>query len=74
MDLGMIGLGRMGGPMSQRLLRGGHRVVGFARHMDTLKHLEEKGIATASSLDDLTANLKSAARCLADDSGRRGCR
>ena len=31
MDIGMIGLGRMGGNMAQRLIRGGHRVVGFAR-------------------------------------------
>ena len=29
MKLGMIGLGRMGGNMAQRLLRGGHQVVGF---------------------------------------------
>ncbi len=57
MELGMIGMGRMGGPMSQRLIRSGHRVVGFARHMDALRCLEEKGIATASSLDELTANL-----------------
>ncbi|HTJ55079.1 MAG TPA: decarboxylating 6-phosphogluconate dehydrogenase [Nitrosospira sp.] len=57
MELGMIGMGRMGGPMSQRLIHSGHRVVGFARHMDALRRLEEKGIATASSLDELTANL-----------------
>jgi 6-phosphogluconate dehydrogenase len=57
MELGMIGMGRMGAPMSQRLIRNGHRVVGFARHMDALRRLEEKGIATASSLDELTANL-----------------
>ena len=50
MDLGMIGMGRMGAPMSQRLLRGGHRVIGFARHPDALRQLEEKGIITASSL------------------------
>ena len=44
MDLGMIGMGRMGGPMSQRLMRGGHCVIGFARNLDALRHLKEKGI------------------------------
>ncbi len=55
----MIGLGRMGGPMSQRLLRGGHRVAGFARNADTRKRLGEKGITTAASLEDLVVKLKS---------------
>ncbi|MDE2366803.1 MAG: decarboxylating 6-phosphogluconate dehydrogenase [Betaproteobacteria bacterium] len=58
MDLGMIGMGRMGGPMSQRLLHGGHRVIGYARHADALRQLEEKGIIPASSLEDLAARLK----------------
>ena len=31
MELGMIGLGKMGGFMTERLVRGGHRVVGFDR-------------------------------------------
>jgi 6-phosphogluconate dehydrogenase len=57
MDLGMIGMGRMGGPMSQRLLRGGHRVIGLARNMDALRHLKEQGINAASSLEDLAAKL-----------------
>ncbi|SEL26712.1 phosphogluconate dehydrogenase (NAD(+)-dependent, decarboxylating) [Nitrosovibrio tenuis] len=58
MELGMIGMGRMGGPMSQRLLRGGHRVIGYARHLDALRQLEEKGVIPASSLEDLIARLK----------------
>ncbi|HEX8873862.1 MAG TPA: decarboxylating 6-phosphogluconate dehydrogenase [Nitrosospira sp.] len=58
MDLGMIGMGRMGGPMSQRLLHGGHRVIGYARHADALRQLEGKGIIPASSLEDLAAALK----------------
>ena len=32
MQLGMIGLGRLGAFMAQRLLRGGHEIVGYARH------------------------------------------
>ncbi len=58
MDIGMIGMGRMGGPMSQRLLRGGHRVIGYARHPDALRQLEENGVIPASSLEDLAAGLK----------------
>ena len=58
MDLGMIGLGRMGGNMAQRLVRGGHRVVGFARNPATRKQVEEKGIAPAVSLEALVNELK----------------
>ena len=58
MDLGMIGLGRMGGNMAQRLVRGGHRVVGFARNPATRKQMEEKGIAPAVSLEALVNELK----------------
>ncbi len=36
-ELGMIGLGRMGGNMVQRLLNGGHRVVTFDRDADSLQ-------------------------------------
>ena len=53
MELGMIGLGRMGGPMAQRLMRGGHRVVGFARHRDLVKQLEEMKIQPAASFNEL---------------------
>lgn len=49
MELGMIGLGRMGGAMSQRLLQAGHQVAGYARSTDTVKQLEEKGLVAASS-------------------------
>ena len=58
MDIGMIGLGRMGGNMAQRLVRGGHRVVGFARNPATRKQVEEKGIAPAVSLEALVNELK----------------
>ncbi len=39
MELAMIGLGRMGGNMAERLLRGGHRVVGYARHAERLQRI-----------------------------------
>jgi 6-phosphogluconate dehydrogenase len=53
MELGMIGLGRMGGPMAQRLMRGGHRVAGFARNLEAVKQLEEMNIEPAASFNEL---------------------
>jgi 6-phosphogluconate dehydrogenase len=58
MELGMIGLGRMGGPMAQRLTREGHRVVGLARNPDALRQLEEMNIVPAASFDELVNSLK----------------
>jgi 6-phosphogluconate dehydrogenase len=58
MELGMIGLGRMGGPMAQRLMRGGHRVAGLARNPDALGQLEEMNIVPAASFDELVNSLK----------------
>ena len=57
MDLGMIGLGRMGANMAQRLLRGGHRVVGFDPKADSRVALEGNGGGSADSLQALMAAL-----------------
>ncbi len=57
MDIGMIGLGRMGANMAERLVRGGHRVVGFARNPSSRKGVEEKGAESAPSLHALVAKL-----------------
>jgi 6-phosphogluconate dehydrogenase len=59
MELGLIGLGRMGANMSRRLLRDGHRVVGFARHAETVHGLVSDGSisAGATSLADLVQQL-----------------
>jgi 6-phosphogluconate dehydrogenase len=57
MELGMIGLGRMGGNMAQRLMRGGHRVVGFDPDADARKALEDDGGGSADSLQALVAAL-----------------
>jgi 6-phosphogluconate dehydrogenase len=40
MQLGMVGLGRMGANMAERLMRGGHKVVGFDPNADARKALE----------------------------------
>jgi 6-phosphogluconate dehydrogenase len=57
MDIGLIGLGRMGGNMARRLLRGGHRVVGWATDEAAIARLEADGGVGARSLEDLVAKL-----------------
>jgi 6-phosphogluconate dehydrogenase len=59
MELGLIGLGRMGANMAQRLLRAGHSVVGYARHASTVQSRFQEGAisAGASSLTDIVNQL-----------------
>jgi 6-phosphogluconate dehydrogenase len=57
MQLGMVGLGRMGANMAERLLRGGHKVVGFDPNADARKALESKGASTVDSLQSLVKAL-----------------
>lgn len=57
MKLGMIGLGRMGANMAQRLTGGGHQVVGFDPKPEARKELESKGATSADSLTTLVAQL-----------------
>src|ERR1700678_2525004 len=58
MELAMIGLGRMGANMAQRLLRGGHQVVGFDPAEAARKDIEGKGGQSAATLEALVAKLK----------------
>ena len=58
MELGMIGLGRMGANMTERLVRGGHRVVGFDPKPEARARVEDKGAESVASLDVLVASLK----------------
>ena len=57
MQIGMVGLGRMGGGMTRRLMRGGHRCVVFDRDADNAKALAAEGAAAAASLAELVAAL-----------------
>jgi 6-phosphogluconate dehydrogenase len=57
MQLGMIGLGRMGGNMVRRLMRGGHECAVFDLNPDNVKALEADGAKGASSLEDLVKKL-----------------
>ena len=59
MRLAMIGLGRMGGNMTERLMRGGHEVVAFDRTAATVQKYEALGAKGAHTLPEVTANLKS---------------
>ena len=58
MRLGMIGLGKMGGNMTLRLVRGGHEVVGFARTKDAVDKVVAEGASGADSLEDLVSKLE----------------
>lgn len=57
MQLGMIGLGRMGANMVRRLMRGGHECVVWDVSADNVKKLAGEGAVGAESLDDLIAKL-----------------
>ena len=57
MELGLIGLGRMGAGMARRLLRGGHRVVVNNRSPDPIKELEADGAVGAYSVEELVGAL-----------------
>jgi 6-phosphogluconate dehydrogenase len=58
MQLGMIGLGRMGGNLVRRLMRDGHRCVAYDHTEAHVKQLEGEGAAGAASLADFVAKLE----------------
>jgi len=58
MQLGMVGLGRMGANMVRRLLRGGHQCVVSDLNPNNVNELAGEGAAGSSSLDDFAAKLK----------------
>ncbi len=57
MDIGMVGLGKMGANMTERLLRGGHRVVAHDRSPEAIARSVEDGADGAESLEQLVAAL-----------------
>jgi 6-phosphogluconate dehydrogenase len=58
MQLGMIGLGRMGGNMVRRLMRGGHDCVVFDLNPDNVAALAKEGAAGSASMEDFVKKLK----------------
>jgi len=61
MKLAMIGLGRMGGNMARRLIRGGHEVVAYDRDAAAVAGLVGEGAQGAASLEELAGKLDSPA-------------
>ncbi len=57
MQLGLIGLGKMGGNMAERLRLGGHQVVGFDFNAEAVQKLTASGNVGVSSLEDMAKNL-----------------
>jgi 6-phosphogluconate dehydrogenase len=58
MDIAMVGLGRMGGNMARRLLKGGHRVVGYNRSAEVTHEIAaEAGLTPALSLQEVVSLL-----------------
>lgn len=57
MQLGIIGLGKMGGNMAERLHQAGHTVVGFDFNAEAVKRLSEAGSIGVNSLDELVSKL-----------------
>src|SRR6201993_2745377 len=58
MQLGMIGLGRMGANMVRRLQRAGHQCVAFDRSAESVNQVARDGATAATSLDDLVKKLQ----------------
>ncbi|WP_034158396.1 phosphogluconate dehydrogenase (NAD(+)-dependent, decarboxylating) [Sphingomonas sp. ERG5] len=61
MKIGIIGLGRMGGNISRRLMRAGHETVVYDRNPDAIAALAGDGAIAADSLEDMKARLDSPA-------------
>ncbi|HYL27128.1 MAG TPA: decarboxylating 6-phosphogluconate dehydrogenase [Candidatus Nitrosotalea sp.] len=57
MQLGMVGLGKMGNYMTQRLINDGHKVVGYDRSADAVNDVISHGATGASSLADMASKL-----------------
>jgi 6-phosphogluconate dehydrogenase len=58
MQLGMVGLGRMGAGIVRRLVQHGHRCVGYDIHPEAVAALEADGVTGATSLEDFAAKLE----------------
>src|SRR5215472_1079831 len=64
MQLGLIGLGKMGGNMAERLRIAGHKIVGFDFSADAVKRLSDAGSVGVNSLEDLVKNLTDSPRAI----------
>jgi 6-phosphogluconate dehydrogenase len=62
MEMGMIGLGRMGGSMVQRLMRKGHHMIAYDRSEEAVENLASQGAVGAHSLEEMLAAFQSRPR------------
>ena len=58
MQMGMVGLGRMGGNMAERLMKNGHKVVVYDRNAETVATYAGKGATGAASIADFVSKLE----------------
>ncbi len=58
MQIGMVGLGRMGGNMARRLMKGGHAVVAYATDAADVRQLASEGATGTATLDELVQALR----------------
>jgi len=64
MQIGVIGLGKMGGNMSRRLMKAGHHCIVFARSAKTRNGLAKEGAIAATSLADVVKKLSEKPRAV----------
>jgi 6-phosphogluconate dehydrogenase len=64
MEMGMVGLGRMGGNMVLRLLKRGHRVIAYDHSADAVKAHAGQGAVGANSLEELVKNFETKPRVM----------
>ena len=64
MEMGMVGLGRMGGNMVLRLLKRGHRMIAFDRSADAVKAHEAQGAVGAHSLEEFVKKFEKKPRVM----------
>src|SRR6476659_562693 len=57
MELGIVGLGRMGANMARRLMRDGHKIVAYDVNPDAVSQLQSEGAQGASSLEEMASKL-----------------
>ena len=64
MQIGVIGLGRMGGNISRRLIKAGHHCVVFDANVKTREALAKEGATAVGSLEEMVKALKETARAV----------
>jgi 6-phosphogluconate dehydrogenase len=64
MELALIGLGKMGMNMAKRLMRGGHRVIGYARTKETVDNAVKEGVDGAYSIEEAVGKLTSSPKAV----------